>query len=255
MNIKIIVEYDGTHYCGWQNQNNGLAVQMAIEQAIARVEGHRVPLHGAGRTDAGVHALGMCANFHPQVAIPPEKWALVLNTHLPDDIRVVASCAAEEDFHARFDAVGKHYRYTMFYRNIASALDSRRSWHIYGPMDVAHMQRQARLLEGTHDFVGFVASGGKKNATVKTIYRSTLTCCGDYWYYDVWGNGFLYNMVRIIAGTLVDMGKGKLPGVTMEDVITAKHRLSAGMTAPAQGLCLMEVFYDKDALLRSCAEE
>ncbi|MDD3242309.1 MAG: tRNA pseudouridine(38-40) synthase TruA [Eubacteriales bacterium] len=253
MNIKLIVEYDGTNYCGWQNQDNGLAVQMAIEQAIAKTEGERIALHGAGRTDAGVHAQGMCANFHPHMAIPPEKWAMVLNTRLPQDIRIVSSCQAPEEFHARFDAVGKHYRYTIFHRSVASALDSRRSWHIFGPLDTAHMQQQARLLEGTHDFIGFVASSGKKNATVKTIYRSALTCRGQYLYYDVWGSGFLYNMVRIIAGTLVDMGRGKLPGVTMEDVLASRHRLGAGMTAPAQGLCLMEVFYEEAVLKNQLA--
>lgn len=247
MNILLVIEFDGTHYCGWQNQDNGTAVQMVIEQTIERLEGQRVVLHGAGRTDAGVHARGMCANFHPRSNIPPEKWALVLNTRLPEDIRILSSRQVDEKFHARFDAVGKHYRYTMFHRNVASALDCRRSWHIYGPLDIPHMQNQALLLEGTHDFVGFVATGGKKNATVKTIYRSRLTVEGNYLYYDVWGSGFLYNMVRIITGTLVDMGRGKLTGVSMEDVLAARHRLSAGMTAPPQGLCLMEVFYDKEA--------
>ncbi|MDD4797843.1 MAG: tRNA pseudouridine(38-40) synthase TruA [Eubacteriales bacterium] len=250
MNILLVIEFDGTHYCGWQNQDNGTAVQMVIEQAIEALEGKRAVLHGAGRTDAGVHARGMCANFHPTANIPPEKWALVLNTRLPADIRILSSRRVDDGFHARFDAVGKHYRYTMFHRNVASALDWDRSWHIYGPLDTPHMQRQARLLEGTHDFVGFVATGGKKNATVKTIYRSCLTREGDCLYYDVWGSGFLYNMVRIIAGTLVDMGRGKLPGVTMDDVLAARHRLSAGMTAPPQGLCLMEVFYDEALLER-----
>ena len=241
--IQLIIEYDGTNYAGWQRQSNALAVQQVIEEALSRLTGARVVLHGASRTDAGVHALGQCAHFDTESHIPGEKFSYAVNTMLPPDIRIRRSQDAPEGFHARFSARGKRYRYLFYDAPHAGALNRLTHAHSIYPLDEGRMQREARALRGTHDFAAFAASGSVVRDTVRTIWRAEVAREGNDVMLIVEGNGFLYNMVRIIAGTLRDIGSGKLAPGALAKAIDTGDRLDLGVTAPAHGLTLMEVFY------------
>ena len=253
--IRLTVEYDGTNYSGWQRQENAVSVQQRLEEALQRLLREPVRVTGASRTDAGVHALGQVAHFDTASRIPPEKYAFALNTMLPDDIRVRASQAAAEDFHARFHAQGKIYRYMMFNSPHASALWRNSHAHVMYPLDEALMNAEARSVVGTHDFSAFAASGSVAKDTVRTIYDCRVARSGDELMLLVHGNGFLYNMVRILAGTLIQVGSGKLEPGAIQRALAGKSRLSLGITAPAHGLTLMRVFYADDAAeARPCFE-
>lgn len=241
--IHLTVEYDGTNYAGWQRQSNALAVQQVIEEALARLTGERVVLHGASRTDAGVHALGQCAHFDTDSRIPGEKFSYAVNTMLPPDIRIRHSQEVPESFHARFSARGKRYRYLFYDAPHAGALNRLTHAHSIYPLDDGRMRREALALLGTHDFAAFAASGSVVRDTVRTLWRADVTRNGNDVMLIVEGNGFLYNMVRIIAGTLRDIGSGKLESGALARAIDTGNRLDLGVTAPAHGLTLMEVFY------------
>ena len=242
--IHLTVEYDGTNYAGWQRQANALAVQQVIEEALTKLTGARVVLHGASRTDAGVHALGQSAHFDTVSRIPADKFSYAVNTLLPPDIRVRASREAAPDFHARFSAKGKRYRYLFYDDRHAGALNRLTHAHSIYPLDEARMQAEADALIGVHDFAAFAASGSVVKDTVRAIWRAEVTRRGHDVEFTVEGSGFLYNMVRIIAGTLRDVGSGKLaPGALIRAIDTG-DRLDLGITAPAHGLTLMEVFYE-----------
>ncbi len=241
--IHLTVEYDGTNYAGWQRQSNALAVQQVIEEALARLTGERVVLHGASRTDAGVHALGQCAHFDTDSRIPGEKFSYAVNTMLPPDIRIRHSQEVPESFHARFSARGKRYRYLFYDAPHAGALNRLTHAHSIYPLDDGRMRREALSLLGTHDFAAFAASGSVVRDTVRTLWRADVTRNGNDVMLIVEGNGFLYNMVRIIAGTLRDIGSGKLESGALARAIDTGNRLDLGVTAPAHGLTLMEVFY------------
>ena len=231
--IHLTIEYDGTRYAGWQRQANALAVQQVVEEKLAKLTRQPVTLHGASRTDAGVHALGQSAHFDTGSAIPGEKFSFALNTLLPPDIRVRASEEVPPSFHARFSSKGKRYRYLFHVSPHAGALNR-----------LTLMAREAESLVGTHDFAAFAASGSVVRDTVRTIHRTEIARDGTEIRLTVEGNGFLYNMVRIIAGTLVGVGSGKLEPGTFARAITSGNRLDLGVTAPPHGLTLMEVFYD-----------
>ena len=241
--IHLTVEYDGTNYAGWQRQSNALAVQQVIEEALARLTGERVVLHGASRTDAGVHALGQCAHFDTDSRIPGEKFSYAVNTMLPPDIRIRHSQEVPEGFHARFSARGKRYRYLFYDAPHAGALNRLTHAHSIYPLDDGRMRRGALALLGTHDFAAFAASGSVVRDTVRTLWRADVTRNGNDVMLIVEGNGFLYNMVRIIAGTLRDIGSGKLESGALARAIDTGNRLDLGVTAPAHGRTLMEVFY------------
>ena len=243
MRIGLKIEYDGTAYAGWQRQKNAPSVQAAIEQALFETLHWQGTIIGAGRTDAGVHALGQVAHFDIETRVPPDRFSYILNQTLPPDIRIVQSWAAAEGFHARRSAHGKHYRYTLYCSPHASALERNVSLHVPQKLDLAAMQRAAQALVGEHDFSAFRTMGSNIVGTVRTIYRLTVRQEGRHIYIDVYGNGFLYNMVRIIAGTLIAVGKGKIPPEAMGNILAAKDRTLAGATAPARGLCMCEVFY------------
>lgn len=243
MRIGLKIEYDGTAYAGWQRQKNAPSVQAAIEQALFETLHWQGTIIGAGRTDAGVHALGQVAHFDIETRVPPDRFSYILNQTLPPDIRIVQSWAAAEGFHARRSAHGKHYRYTLYCSPHASALERNVSLHVPQKLDLAAMQRAAQALVGEHDFSAFRTMGSNIVGTVRTIYRLTVQQEGRHIYIDVYGNGFLYNMVRIIAGTLIAVGKGKIPPEAMGNILAAKDRTLAGATAPARGLCMCEVFY------------
>lgn len=249
MRIKLTVEYDGTAYAGWQRQENALAVQQVIEDALTKLTKTKVVIAGASRTDAGVHALGQVAHFDTESRIPPDKYCYALNTMLPPDIRISASEAAPEGFHARFSTAGKLYRYQILSAHHAGALTRNTHAHVIYPLDDALMAEELKALVGEHDFAAFAASGSVVKDTVRTIYTADLYRRGNTVTLFVSGNGFLYNMVRIIAGTLISIGTGKLEPGAFSRAIEGKSRLDLGVTAPAHGLTLMEVFYDKSGLL------
>ncbi len=242
--IHLIVEYDGTNYAGWQRQLNALAVQQVLEEALERLTGARVVVHGASRTDAGVHALGQSCHFDTESRIPADKFSYAVNTLLPPDIRVRASREVPPDFHARFSTVGKRYRYLFYDDRHAGALNRFTHAHSIYPLEDRRMQAEADALIGAHDFAAFAASGSVVKDTVRTIWRADVTRSGHDVKLIVEGSGFLYNMVRIIAGTLRDIGSGKLAPGALRRAIDTGDRLDLGVTAPAHGLTLMEVFYD-----------
>ena len=241
--IHLIVEYDGTNYAGWQRQSNAMTVQEKLENAVKKLTGETLCVHGASRTDAGVHALGQSAHFDTESRIPADKFSFALNTMLPPDIRVVLSEEVDEEFHSRFSTRGKRYRYLLYDAPHAGALNRNTHAHVIYPLDVDKMNQEAQDLVGTHDFGAFAASGSVVKDTVRTIYRAEVTRSGREVCLIVEGNGFLYNMVRIIAGTLIYVGTGKLERGAFKRAIESGDRLDLGLTAPAHGLTLMEVFY------------
>ena len=242
----LVCEYDGTAYCGWQRQINGPSVQQALEETLARLTGEPVTVTGSSRTDAGVHALGLCAHFDSATRIPPDKLAFALNTMLPPDIRIRESGPAPEGFHARYSACGKVYRYAFFNSRHDCAIGRQYAAHVPLELDERLMHEEAQALCGTHDFAAFAASGSVATSTVRTIYRAQVTRSGETVALTVLGDGFLYNMVRIIAGTLMEVGTGKRAPGAIARAIATGDRLALGQTAPAKGLTLMRVLYGGD---------
>ena len=242
----LVCEYDGTAYCGWQRQINGPSVQQVLEETLARLTGEAVTVTGSSRTDAGVHALGLCAHFDSATRIPPDKLAFALNTMLPPDIRIRESSPAPEGFHARYSACGKVYRYAFFNSRHDCAIGRQYAAHVPLELDERLMHEEAQALCGTHDFAAFAASGSVAMSTVRTIYRAQVTRSGDTVTLTVLGDGFLYNMVRIIAGTLMEIGTGKRAPGAIARAIATGDRLALGQTAPAKGLTLMRVLYGGD---------
>jgi len=242
-NVKLTIEFDGTNYHGWQSQKNAITVQDVITEAITKVTGENCQLTGASRTDAGVHALGFVANFRTSSSIPAEKFSFVLNTCLPPDIVVKNSEEVDMSFHARFSAVSKRYRYIFLNSKHPSALYRNRVFHVPWRLDVDAMREAALFFKGTHDFSAFRASGASTETSVRTMYDVSLTQKDEMIIFEVEGNGFLYNMVRIMAGTLVDVGLGKIAAERIAVILKNGERNMAGRTAPPQGLYLVCVNY------------
>lgn len=245
--ILCTVEYDGTSYAGWQRQLNGLAVQQVLEEALARATGAPVTITGASRTDAGVHALGQTFHFDTESSIPPEKYPFVLNTMLPWDIRVHQGQQVPSDFHARFLTCGKRYTYRICNSRHGSALRRNLCAHVPLPLDTDAMDQAAQALLGRHDFAAFQASGGTAKTTVRTLTLAQVTRAGDDVTLVVEGDAFLYNMVRIIAGTLIEIGLGRRNADAFSRAIATGDRLALGVTAPASGLELTRVYYPEAA--------
>lgn len=238
------IEYDGTHYYGWQRQSGLDTIQAQIEDNLKIITGENIAVHGSGRTDARVHALGQVAHFDTRARMAAEKFTFALNAGLPHDIRIRHSEEVNADFHARFSAKTKHYRYTIHHAPIASALFRNFQLHMHGELDVPRMHEAAQLLLGTHDFAGLSCKSPITN-TVRTLVRSEVTRDGDRVYYDVAGNGFLYNMVRIIAGTLIEIGQHRRDVDSVAALLEIRQtRVSAGPTAPPHALTLMSVIYE-----------
>jgi tRNA pseudouridine38-40 synthase len=242
-NIKLTIEYDGTAYHGWQSQINAEAVQDIVTAAVRKLTCENSSITGASRTDTGVHAFGQVCNFFTETTIPADKFAFALNTLLPEDITVRKSEEAAPEFHSRFSTTGKKYRYLFYNSTFPSALLRNRAYHIFYPLDVDAMNCAAGHFIGIHDFASFSATGGCVKTTVRTITQACVERDGEMITFTVTGNGFLYNMVRIIAGTLVEVGLGKIGPDAVPGIITALDRREAGRTAPAHGLYLVEVFY------------
>jgi tRNA pseudouridine38-40 synthase len=241
--FKITLEYDGTHYHGWQVQPNLPTIQGTIEAAIRQVAQHDVDVIGAGRTDAGVHALGQVAHFATTARQTAEEWHRALNGLLPPDIAVLAVEQAPETFHARFAAKSKLYRYQILTRVHRSALSRSKILHYPYPLDLAAMQEAARTLVGMHDFSSFQGSPTDTDSPVCTITRLTIERFGDEIRFEVEANRFLKQMVRNIVGTLLEVGRGKLKAGDLGEILAAKDRTKAGPTAPAHGLYLVRVDY------------
>lgn len=245
--ILLTVEYDGTAYAGWQRQINGLAVQQVLEEALCKACSHPITVTGSSRTDAGVHALDQKVHFDTDCGIPPEKYPFVLNTILPPDIRVLEGCEVPPDFHARFLTSGKTYTYRIWNARHGSALRRNTFWHVPVPLDEAPVRDALQSLCGKHDFAAFQAAGGTAKTTVRTIRAADLSVTGDEWILTVSGDAFLYNMVRIIAGTVVEIGLHRMNTDAFSHAFESKDRLALGMTAPAHGLELTKVFYPEAA--------
>ena len=247
-NIALVTEYDGTAFHGWQSQKGLRNVQDELAKAISRCTGEAVRLTGCSRTDAGVHAAGHVSNFFTESRIPVEKLPLALNSHLPADIAVLGAAVVPDAFHARFSATGKRYRYRILYSPTRPVLERHRVCHVIHRMDEVNMLRAAAMLEGTHDFRAFMASGGEAKTTVRTIHSLQLSHQGPALDILVHGDGFLYNMVRIIAGTLYYVGIGRIAAEEIPAILASGDRRRAGKTLPAHGLTLEEVFYEENLL-------
>ena len=243
-NIKITVEYDGTKYSGWQIQKNtGETIQQKIEEVLTEINQAKVSVCGASRTDAGVHALGQTANFYLNNSIPTANIPQAMNRLLPNDIVCKRARDVGLNFHARYDAKGKKYRYRILNQRYRSVFKGDYVYYLKYPLNVTAMQQAGQYLEGTHDFSAFAASGSSVKDPVRTISSLEIKRRdGEIWL-DIIGNGFLYKMVRIITGTLIELGSGQLTVAEFRGIIAGKERNQAGFTAPAQALTLMEVYY------------
>lgn len=244
MNWKLTIQYDGSRYDGWQRQGNtGNTIQGKLEGVLSRLEGRAVELQGAGRTDAGVHALGQVASVRLSDGRQAEEILRYVNRYLPEDIAVLAAEPAPERFHARLSARGKVYRYQLRLGAVGDVFRRKYQYRLEEELDLAAMERSAARLLGTHDFRAFSAVKGGKKSTVRTLRRIDFARGGADLAITYEGDGFLYNMVRILTGTLLEVGQGTRLPEEMDAILASRSRQAAGRTAPAQGLTLVEVLY------------
>ena len=242
-NIRLTIEYDGKDFNGWQKQPNKLNIQGEIERAIEEITGEKVDLIASGRTDAGVHALAQMANFKTNSNLPVEKYPIALNTKLKKSIRIQKAEEVEEDFHSRYHCKQKTYRYVINNSEQGSSIYRNLEYFVPNKLNVEKMQEAVKHFEGEHDFKAFKASGTSSKSSVRTIYKTKVEKQGDRIIIELTGSGFLYNMVRIIAGTLVDVGLGKIEPAEIPEIIEKGERAKAGKTLPPQGLYLVKVEY------------
>ena len=241
--VKLTVAYDGTNYCGWQVQPNGITVQEVLNQCLSEFTGENIETIGASRTDAGVHALGNVAVFDTEMRMPGDKFSFALNQRLPEDIRIQKSEEVDADFHPRYVKSQKTYEYRILNCRFRIPTERFYSHFTYIPLDVDKMKEAASYLIGEHDFKSFCGTGAQVKTTVRTVKEIQIEKSGDRITIRITGEGFLYNMVRIIAGTLMDIGGGLYPPEKMKEILEAKDRKKAGPTAPARGLTLMKIQY------------
>ena len=243
-NIKLTIEYDGKDFNGWQKQPDKLNIQGNIESAIEQITGEKVELHASGRTDAGVHALGQVANFKTNSDLPIEKFPIAINTKLKRSIRIIKAEEVDENFHSRLSCKKKTYRYVINNSPIASAIYRNLETHIPQKLDIEKIKQAVKYFEGEHDFKAFKASGTSSKSSVRIIYKAeVIEADNNRIYIELTGSGFLYNMVRIISGTLVDVGLGKTKPEQIADIILSGNRELAGKTLPPNGLFLLKVEY------------
>jgi tRNA pseudouridine38-40 synthase len=245
-NIKLLITYDGTDFSGWQRQPDRRTVQQVLEEAIGRLTGVEPPTNASGRTDAGVHALGQVVHFYTASNHPPGVFVKALNAMLPPDVRVLDASEVPQAFHSTLDAKSKRYRYVIDNAPIADPFRLRTSWHVYLPLNVDAMHRAAQALKGRHDFHSFETNWPNRTSSVRTIYDIEASRVGSEVRVEVEADGFLYNMVRSIAGTLVQVGIGRWPEAKVREALLAEDRREAGPTAPPQGLFLLRVRYAGD---------
>ena len=243
MRVKLVVAYEGTNYCGWQIQPNGITIEQVLNETLSSLLGEEITVTGASRTDAGVHSLGNVAVFETHTKMPAEKISFALNQRLPEDIVVQESCQVPEDFHPRFSKSRKTYEYRILNCRFRQPLERRTSYFYHYPLDVRAMQKAAAYLVGEHDFTSFASVHAQTNTYVRMIYALDVVREGDMIRIRVQGNGFLYNLVRIIAGTLIQVGAGIKKPEDMESILAGKDRELAGPTAPAHGLTMIGLEY------------
>ena len=242
--IKLTVAYDGTNYCGWQVQPNGVSIQSTLQKAIENLLGEKTDVTGASRTDSGVHALGQVAVFDTDKNIPDWKYALAINQRLPKDIVVQKSEEVPLDFHPRYTDVEKTYEYRILNRRTQLPKERLYSYFVPKKLNVDKMREAGVYLVGEHDFKSFCSTGAQVQTTVRTIYAVNVTKEDDMVHIRITGNGFLYNMVRIIAGTLMQVGTGLMEPEQVKEILEARDRSKAGPTAVAKGLTLVEIRYE-----------
>lgn len=243
-NLKLTIEYDGKRYLGWQRLGDSdKTIQGKIEKVITQMTGETIEIIGSGRTDAGAHARGQVANFKTNTTLSREEMLTFFNRYLPDDIVVKKIEEVPERFHARYNASGKQYSYYVWNSSIPTAFDRYHSFQVTQPLDLGKMKAACEQLQGTHDFLGFSALKKSKKSTERTIASIEISQEGEMLHFTFVGNGFLYKMVRILMGTIIEIGAGNLPVSAIDEIFTSKIRSQAGETAPAQGLFLDEVYY------------
>lgn len=241
--VKLIVAYDGTNYCGWQVQPNGITIESVLNHHLTELLGEEIHVIGASRTDSGVHADGNVAVFDTQARMPAEKISYALNTRLPQDIRIQDSCEVPSDFHPRFQQTVKTYEYRICNRRFPDPCSRLYALFYYWDLDVKKMRQAAAYLVGEHDFTSFCTKKEEVTNCVRTIYSLEVEKNGDFITLRIRGNGFLYNMVRIITGTLLRVGGGQIEPEQIPQILEAKDRGAAAETAPAHGLRLVKIEY------------
>lgn len=245
-NICLIISYDGTEYSGWQKQENAIGIQDIIENALFEVTGEKAILKGAGRTDKGVHAYAQVANFKTNSTIPPEKFLYPLNNMLPGDIRIEKSFEVSEDFSARFNALYKHYRYSIYVGEVLPAT-LKRFYTLYSyDIDLEKIKEAASVLVGTHDFKAFEGPYAQMTTSIRNVIKIDVSYEGHFLIFDIYGEAFLKNMVRIMVGTILKCNQGKITPKEIEELFVSKDRTKAGITMPPEGLTMVEIKYDWD---------
>lgn len=245
--VKMVVAYDGTNYCGWQIQPNGITIEEILNRELSRLLGEEIAVTGASRTDSGVHSLGNVCVFDTNTRMPAEKISYALNQSLPEDIVVQESCEVSHDFHPRFSKSRKTYEYRILNRKFRNPTRRLDTYFYHYPLDVEKMNQAAQYIVGEHDFASFCSSGSQAETTVRTVYSCQVyeDSESDIISIRITGGGFLYNMVRIIAGTLIKIGGSDMPAEAMKDIIEAADRAAAGPTAPANGLTMIGLEYEE----------
>lgn len=242
-NIKLTVEYDGTNYSGWQKQKNAITIQQVLEEALFKFTNEPIDTIGASRTDSGVHAKGYVCNFKIKTSIPAEKFRYILNNLLPDDIVILKAEQVPLEFHARYNSKGKRYTYTIINARQRISIGRQYSYIVKRKLDVNLMKEASKYFIGTHNFEAFKSMGSNAKTSVRTITELKIEQEGNYIKIIISADGFLYNMVRIITGTLIDVGVCRIKPESIKDIIDSKDRKRAGKCVPGKGLCLDEVFY------------
>jgi tRNA pseudouridine38-40 synthase len=243
VNIKVVLEYDGSNFAGWQQQAKGRTVEAELKRALREIAGKDHVVYAAGRTDAGAHAEGQVVNFHMDGRISPHRLVAALNARLPADVAAVSAEAVADDFHARYSARWRRYRYRFLDRPARPALERGRCWHVRGPLDVAAMARAAKALTGKHDWTSYCSASEPANARVREMRAARVARRGDFVELELVAEGFLRGLARSIAGALAEVGRRERPPRWVGDVLRARDRRQAPRTAPAGGLTLMEVIY------------
>ena len=243
MNIKVVLEYDGSGFAGWQQQASGRTVEGELKRALRSITGKDIVVHAAGRTDAGAHAEGQVVNFHTDGGIQPRRMLAALNARLPEDVAALTAEEVADDFHARYSARWRRYCYRYLDRLSRPALERGRCWHVRGPLDVDAMSRAARALTGKHDWTTYCSASEPPDARVREMRSAQVTRRGDGIELELVAEGFLRGLARSIAGALAEVGRGKRPPEWVAQILQARDRRQAPRTAPAGGLPLMEVIY------------
>lgn len=244
--VKLIVSYDGTNYCGWQIQNNGITIEEVINKALSELLNEKISVIGASRTDSGVHAMGNIAVFDTETRIPAEKISFALNQRLPNDIRIQKSEEVALDWHPRFCNSTKTYEYKILNRRFPDPMQRFYTHFVYMPLNLEKMKEAAAYIVGEHDFASFCSSGSQVESTVRTVYALEISKEKDVISIRISGNGFLYNMVRIVVGTLMKVGLEVYPPERVKEIIEARDRYQAGPKAPACGLTLVGIEYGEE---------